>query len=174
MIDVDHFKLLQRHLSATRKATPASPGLAKRWPALPPSTMGFAGRYGGEEFCLLLPNTSPTAGAGDRREWCGRPCRDLGMPHMHLQPPAPSPSASASPATAAERRPEPRATLIEAADAASMPPSTAAAIPWSSTVLPSWWMSPGWRWRGDQPRCVLRSNRPSPPQPVDPAAAFVA
>jgi diguanylate cyclase (GGDEF)-like protein len=56
MIDVDHFKLYNdtyghpegdaclSRLGATFSGTAAL-------------AMGFAGRYGGEEFCLLLPNT---------------------------------------------------------------------------------------------------------------------
>jgi diguanylate cyclase (GGDEF)-like protein len=55
MIDVDHFKLFndtyghpEGDVCLTRIGETLS-GIANR-------TMGFAGRYGGEEFCLLLPD----------------------------------------------------------------------------------------------------------------------
>src|SRR3954449_3973341 len=37
----------------------------------------------------------------------------------------------------------------------STPPSTAAEIPSSSMALPSWWMKPGWRWRGESRKSTL-------------------
>ena len=56
MIDVDHFKLYndtyghpEGDLCLTR--------LGKTLYRIATETFGFAGRYGGEEFCLLLPNT---------------------------------------------------------------------------------------------------------------------
>ena len=43
-------------------------------------TMGFAGRYGGEEFCLLLPNTGPVR-AIEIGEVVRAAVQGLGMPH---------------------------------------------------------------------------------------------
>src|SRR6202008_1980966 len=56
MIDVDHFKLF----NDTYGHPEGDACLTKLGEALAGSaadTLGFAGRYGGEEFCLLLPNT---------------------------------------------------------------------------------------------------------------------
>jgi diguanylate cyclase (GGDEF)-like protein len=57
MIDVDHFKLYNDtygHPEGDACLTRIGEALA----GIAADTMGFAGRYGGEEFCLLLPNTS--------------------------------------------------------------------------------------------------------------------
>jgi diguanylate cyclase (GGDEF)-like protein len=56
MIDVDHFKLYNDtygHPEGDACLTRIGATLA----GIAVETMGFAGRYGGEEFCLLLPNT---------------------------------------------------------------------------------------------------------------------
>ncbi|MCC8942242.1 diguanylate cyclase [Bradyrhizobium sp. Arg68] len=56
MIDVDHFKLYNDtygHPEGDACLTRIGETLA----GIAADTMGFAGRYGGEEFCLLLPNT---------------------------------------------------------------------------------------------------------------------
>jgi len=56
MIDVDHFKLYNDtygHPEGDACLTRLGETLA----GIAADTMGFAGRYGGEEFCLLLPNT---------------------------------------------------------------------------------------------------------------------
>ena len=44
-------------------------------------TLGFAGRYGGEEFCLLLPNTDSVR-ALEIGEIVRQSVRDLTMPHI--------------------------------------------------------------------------------------------
>ena len=44
-------------------------------------TMGFAGRYGGEEFCLLLPNTD-AARARDIGEMVRTAVLALALPHV--------------------------------------------------------------------------------------------
>jgi diguanylate cyclase (GGDEF)-like protein len=43
--------------------------------------MGFAGRYGGEEFCLLLPNTGPIK-ALEIGETVRATIQGLGLPHI--------------------------------------------------------------------------------------------
>ena len=79
MIDVDHFKLYndtyghpEGDLCLTRLGEALS-GIAD-------ATMGFAGRYGGEEFCLLLPNFD-AARALEAAEMVRTAIQDLGMPH---------------------------------------------------------------------------------------------
>src|SRR5712671_5591847 len=57
MIDVDHFKLYNDtygHPEGDACLTRLGETLAM----IAADTMGFAGRYGGEEFCLLLPNSN--------------------------------------------------------------------------------------------------------------------
>ena len=59
MIDVDHFKLYNDtygHPEGDACLTRIGETLA----GIAGETLGFAGRYGGEEFCLLLPNTDLT------------------------------------------------------------------------------------------------------------------
>src|SRR6201982_3450363 len=59
MIDVDHFKLYNDtygHPEGDVCLTRIGETLA----GIAAETMGFAGRYGGEEFCLLLPNVDVT------------------------------------------------------------------------------------------------------------------
>src|SRR5256885_6274994 len=79
MIDVDHFKLY----NDTYGHPEGDACLARLGEALSEiaaETMGFAGRYGGEEFCLLLPNT-----ASDRAVEIGEAVRTavpgLALPH---------------------------------------------------------------------------------------------
>jgi diguanylate cyclase (GGDEF)-like protein len=55
MIDVDHFKLYNDTYGHPVGDTCLS-RLGETLAGIAAETMGFAGRYGGEEFCLLLPN----------------------------------------------------------------------------------------------------------------------
>jgi diguanylate cyclase (GGDEF)-like protein len=80
MIDVDHFKLYndtyghpEGDVCLTRLGETLS-GIAAE-------TMGFAGRYGGEEFCLLLPNTD-AARAKDIGEMVRTAVEELALPHV--------------------------------------------------------------------------------------------
>ena len=73
MIDVDHFKLYNDtygHPEGDACLTRIGEALA----GIAGDTMGFAGRYGGEEFCLLLPNTSPQRRSRSAKP-CARPCK---------------------------------------------------------------------------------------------------
>jgi diguanylate cyclase (GGDEF)-like protein len=79
MIDVDHFKLFNDtygHPEGDACLTQLGETLA----AISAETMGFAGRYGGEEFCLLLPNTN-AARALEIGEMVRLAVQDLAMPH---------------------------------------------------------------------------------------------
>jgi diguanylate cyclase (GGDEF)-like protein len=58
MIDVDHFKLYNDTYGHPEGDTCLT-RLGETLAGIAADTMGFAGRYGGEEFCLLLPNTGP-------------------------------------------------------------------------------------------------------------------
>src|SRR5262249_32719147 len=80
MIDVDHFKLYndtyghpEGDVCLTRLGETLS-GIAAE-------TMGFAGRYGGEEFCLLLPNTEAPR-AREIGEMVRPAVEDLAVPHV--------------------------------------------------------------------------------------------
>jgi diguanylate cyclase (GGDEF)-like protein len=56
MIDVDHFKLYNDTYGHPEGDACLS-RIGETLAGIAADTMGFAGRYGGEEFCLLLPNT---------------------------------------------------------------------------------------------------------------------
>jgi diguanylate cyclase (GGDEF)-like protein len=80
MIDVDHFKLYNDtygHPEGDACLTRIGEALA----GIAADTMGFAGRYGGEEFCLLLPSTSPQR-ALEIGEMVRATVQDLGLPHI--------------------------------------------------------------------------------------------
>jgi diguanylate cyclase (GGDEF)-like protein len=114
MIDVDHFKLFNDtygHPEGDACLTRIGETLS----AMAAETMGFAGRYGGEEFCLLLPNTD-AARALEIGEMVRAAVQDLAMPHATSSYQTVTVSvgvASTRPNTA--QRP---GDLIEAADAA--------------------------------------------------------
>ena len=114
MIDVDHFKLY----NDTYGHPEGDACLARLGEALSEiaaETMGFAGRYGGEEFCLLLPNT-----ASDRAVEIGEAVRaavqGLAMPHCTSSYETVTVSVGVA-ATRPSDRLQP-GDLIEAADAA--------------------------------------------------------
>jgi diguanylate cyclase (GGDEF)-like protein len=80
MIDVDHFKLYNDtygHPEGDACLTRLGETLA----GIAADTMGFAGRYGGEEFCLLLPNTGPVK-ALEVGETVRAAIQDLALPHV--------------------------------------------------------------------------------------------
>ncbi|MEH2521628.1 diguanylate cyclase (GGDEF)-like protein [Bradyrhizobium sp. AZCC 1610] len=80
MIDVDHFKLYNDtygHPEGDACLTRIGEALA----GVAGDTLGFAGRYGGEEFCLLLPNTSPQR-ALEIGETVRATVQGLGLPHI--------------------------------------------------------------------------------------------
>jgi diguanylate cyclase (GGDEF)-like protein len=79
MIDVDHFKFYndtyghpEGDVCLTR--------LGETLDRIAADTLGFAGRYGGEEFCLLLPNSSASR-AREIGETVRLAVLDLDMPH---------------------------------------------------------------------------------------------
>jgi diguanylate cyclase (GGDEF)-like protein len=79
MIDVDHFKLFNDTYGHPEgDACLARIGETLAGIAL--DTMGFAGRYGGEEFCLLLPNTGAVR-ALEIGEMVRTAVQSLAMPH---------------------------------------------------------------------------------------------
>jgi diguanylate cyclase (GGDEF)-like protein len=79
MIDVDHFKLFNDtygHPEGDACLTKLGGTLS----GIAAETMGFAGRYGGEEFCLLLPNAD-AARAREIGELVRVAVEKLAMPH---------------------------------------------------------------------------------------------
>jgi diguanylate cyclase (GGDEF)-like protein len=79
MIDVDHFKLFNDtygHPEGDACLTRLGETLA----GIAAETMGFAGRYGGEEFCLLLPNTD-AGRAVEIGEMVRAAVQGIAMPH---------------------------------------------------------------------------------------------
>jgi diguanylate cyclase (GGDEF)-like protein len=79
MIDVDHFKLYNDTYGHPEGDLCLS-RLGEALAGIADATDGFAGRYGGEEFCLLLPNfNAPRALAAG--EMVRTAIQDLGMPH---------------------------------------------------------------------------------------------
>jgi diguanylate cyclase (GGDEF)-like protein len=79
MIDVDHFKLFNDTYGHPEGDACLS-RLGETLAAISAETMGFAGRYGGEEFCLLLPNTGVVR-ALEIGEIVRAAVLDLAMPH---------------------------------------------------------------------------------------------
>jgi diguanylate cyclase (GGDEF)-like protein len=79
MIDVDHFKLYNDTYGHPEGDVCLS-RLGEALAAIADVTNGFAGRYGGEEFCLLLPNFD-NARALAAGEMVRTAIQDLGMPH---------------------------------------------------------------------------------------------
>ncbi|NOJ39465.1 diguanylate cyclase domain-containing protein [Bradyrhizobium australiense] len=80
MIDVDHFKLYNDtygHPEGDACLSRIGEALA----GVAADMLGFAGRYGGEEFCLLLPNTSPQK-ALEIGETVRATVQGLGLPHI--------------------------------------------------------------------------------------------
>jgi diguanylate cyclase (GGDEF)-like protein len=79
MIDVDHFKLFNDTYGHPEGDACLS-RLGATLAGIAAETMGFAGRYGGEEFCLLLPNTG-LGRAMEIGETVRLAVQGLAMPH---------------------------------------------------------------------------------------------
>jgi diguanylate cyclase (GGDEF)-like protein len=79
MIDVDHFKLFNDTYGHVEGDVCLS-RLGETLAGIAAETMGFAGRYGGEEFCLLLPNTDSVR-ALQIGETVRGAVQQLAMPH---------------------------------------------------------------------------------------------
>jgi diguanylate cyclase (GGDEF)-like protein len=79
MIDVDHFKLFNDTYGHPEGDICLS-RLGETLSGIAADTKGFAGRYGGEEFCLLLPNTD-AARALEIGEIVRVAVQNLAMPH---------------------------------------------------------------------------------------------
>jgi diguanylate cyclase (GGDEF)-like protein len=114
MIDVDHFKMFN-DTNGHPEGDVCLSRLGETLSGIAAETIGFAGRYGGEEFCLLLPNTD-AARALAIGETVRAAVESLAMPHST----SPYQIVTASVGVACTRpndalRP---GDLIEAADAA--------------------------------------------------------
>jgi diguanylate cyclase (GGDEF)-like protein len=79
MIDVDHFKLYNDTYGHPVGDACLS-RLGETLAGIAAETMGFAGRYGGEEFCLLLPNAD-TVRAREIGEMVRAAVGALALPH---------------------------------------------------------------------------------------------
>ena len=79
MIDVDHFKLYNDAYGHPEGDTCLS-RLGETLSGIAAEHLGFAGRYGGEEFCLLLPNTA-AGRARDIGETIRAAVQELNLPH---------------------------------------------------------------------------------------------
>jgi len=79
MIDVDHFKLYNDTYGHPMGDACLS-RLGETLSGIAAETMGFAGRYGGEEFCLLVPNVD-AARARDIGEIVRSAVVNLALPH---------------------------------------------------------------------------------------------
>jgi diguanylate cyclase (GGDEF)-like protein len=79
MIDVDHFKLYNDTYGHPEGDVCLS-RLGETLAGVAAETIGFAGRYGGEEFCLLLPNTDSVR-ALEIGEMVRTAVQNLAMPH---------------------------------------------------------------------------------------------
>jgi diguanylate cyclase (GGDEF)-like protein len=79
MIDVDHFKRFNDTYGHPEGDVCLS-SLGEKLAGIATETMGYAGRYGGEEFCLLLPNTDAKR-ALEIGEMVRAAIQNLAMPH---------------------------------------------------------------------------------------------
>jgi diguanylate cyclase (GGDEF)-like protein len=114
MIDVDHFKLFNDSYGHP-EGDVCLARLGETLAGIAAEIIGFAGRYGGEEFCLLAPNTGSKR-ALEIGEMVRAAVQELAMPHCtsHYQ------TVTVSVGVACTRpndRQQP-GDLIEAADAA--------------------------------------------------------
>jgi diguanylate cyclase (GGDEF)-like protein len=114
MIDVDHFKLFNDTYGHPEGDVCLSK-LGETLAGIAAETMGFAGRYGGEEFCLLLPNTD-AAGALEIGEMVRVAVQCLSMPHATSD--HQSVTVSVGVASTKPNDTQRPGDLIEAADAA--------------------------------------------------------
>ncbi|RYX87021.1 MAG: diguanylate cyclase [Bradyrhizobiaceae bacterium] len=114
MIDVDHFKLFNDSYGHP-EGDACLARIGAELSALADRVSGFAGRYGGEEFCLLLPATDSTRG-GQIGEMVRTAIASLQVPHAtsaHQRV-----TVSVGVAAAAPAQLETLRDLLEAADAA--------------------------------------------------------
>jgi diguanylate cyclase (GGDEF)-like protein len=114
MIDVDHFKLFNDsygHPEGDVCLTRLGETLAR----IAAETMGLAGRYGGEEFCLLLPNTDSKR-ALEIGEMVRAAVESLAMPHCTSN--YQTVTVSVGVASTKPNNSQQPGDLIEAADAA--------------------------------------------------------
>jgi diguanylate cyclase (GGDEF)-like protein len=114
MIDVDHFKLFNDTYGHPEGDTCLA-RLGETLSGIAAETMGFAGRYGGEEFCLLLPNTV-AARALQIGEAVRIAVQALAMPHATSS--YQTVTVSVGVASTSPRDTQSPGDLIEAADAA--------------------------------------------------------
>jgi diguanylate cyclase (GGDEF)-like protein len=114
MIDVDHFKLFNDSYGHP-EGDVCLARLGETLAGIAADTMGFAGRYGGEEFCLLVPNIDSRR-ALEIGEMVRAAVQELGMPHCtsHHQ----TVTVSVGVACARPNDKQQPGDLIEAADAA--------------------------------------------------------
>jgi diguanylate cyclase (GGDEF)-like protein len=114
MIDVDHFKLFNDSYGHP-EGDVCLARLGETLAGIAAGTMGFAGRYGGEEFCLLLPNVDSQR-ALEIGEIVRAAVQNLAMPHCtsHYQ----TVTVSVGVACTKPNEKQQPGDLIEAADAA--------------------------------------------------------
>ena len=114
MIDVDRFKLFNDSYGHP-EGDVCLARLGETLAGIAAETMGFAGRYGGEEFCLLVPNTDSKR-ALEIGEIVRAAVLNLAMPHCtsHYQ----TVTVSVGVACAKPNDKQQPGDLIEAADAA--------------------------------------------------------
>jgi len=114
MIDVDHFKLFNDSYGHP-EGDVCLTRLGETLAGIAAETMGFAGRYGGEEFCLLVPNTDSKR-ALEIGEMVRAAVQNLAMPHCtsHYQ----TVTVSVGLACTKPNEKQQPGDLIEAADAA--------------------------------------------------------
>ncbi len=114
MIDVDHFKLFNDSYGHP-EGDVCLARLGETLAGIAAETMGFAGRYGGEEFCLLVPNIESKR-ALQIGEMVRAAVQNLAMPHCtsHYQ----TVTVSVGVACTKPNEKQQPGDLIEAADAA--------------------------------------------------------